>query len=74
MLASHAALWESTGSFEMFVFQTLLLGNVGQFGAPGTVVPASKAASADDDEAAAAARWAGVVRLAGVAAAASVAG
>jgi len=38
MLRSHAALWESTGSFEMLVFHTLLAGNIGQFGAPGTVV------------------------------------
>jgi hypothetical protein len=38
MLRSHAALWESTGSLEMLVFHTLLAGNIGQFGAPGTVV------------------------------------
>jgi hypothetical protein len=38
MLRIHAVLWESTGSFEMLVFQTLLAGNIGQFGAPGTVV------------------------------------
>jgi hypothetical protein len=38
MLRSHAALWESTGSLEMFVFQTLFAGNIGQFDAPGTVV------------------------------------
>jgi hypothetical protein len=38
MLRNHAALWESTGSLEMLVFHTLLAGNIGQFGAPGTVV------------------------------------
>jgi hypothetical protein len=38
MLASHAALWLSTGSWETLVFQTLLAGNIGQFGAPGTTV------------------------------------
>ncbi|HSR84157.1 MAG TPA: hypothetical protein VLM11_08255 [Streptosporangiaceae bacterium] len=38
MLRSHAELRESTGSLEMFVFQTLSAGNSGQFGAPGTVV------------------------------------
>jgi hypothetical protein len=38
MLRSHAALWESTGSLEMLVFHTLFAGNIGQFGAPGTVV------------------------------------
>src|ERR1700691_6098666 len=36
MLASHAALCSSTGSLEMLVFHTLLAGNMGQFGAPGT--------------------------------------
>src|SRR5271170_4902703 len=40
MLASHAALWESTGSPVMGVFQTLSAGNIGQLGAPGTGVPA----------------------------------
>src|SRR5579863_1893197 len=39
MLRSQAALWASTGSREMSVFQMLLAGNIGQFGAPGTVVP-----------------------------------
>jgi hypothetical protein len=48
MLASHAALCLFTGSREMFVFQTLLAGNAGQFGAPGTVVPASRMAGPDD--------------------------
>jgi hypothetical protein len=43
MLRSQAELCESTGSFEMFVFQTLSAGNSGQFGAPVTVV--------DDDDA-----------------------
>ncbi len=38
MLASHAALCASTGSLEMLVFHTLFAGNIGQFGAPGTVV------------------------------------
>src|SRR5580698_8798515 len=38
MLASHAALCSSTGSLEMLVFHTLLAGNMGQFGAPGTTV------------------------------------
>src|SRR5215831_2417767 len=40
MLRSQAALWAFTGNWEMSVFQTLLAGNIGQFGAPGTVVPA----------------------------------
>jgi hypothetical protein len=39
MLRSHAALCTATGSFDMSVFQMLLAGNIGQFGAPGTVVP-----------------------------------
>ena len=38
MLASHAALCSSTGSLEMLVFHTLLAGNMGQSGAPGTTV------------------------------------
>src|SRR5579872_2690293 len=38
MLASHAALCASTGNPEMLVFHTLLAGNIGQFGAPGTTV------------------------------------
>jgi len=46
MLRSHAALWESTGSFEMLVFHTLLAGNIGQFGAPGTVVVMGSIATA----------------------------
>jgi hypothetical protein len=41
MLASQAALYGSTGSPEMLVFQTLSAGNIGQFGAPGTGVPAA---------------------------------
>ena len=41
MLASHAALWESTGRPEMSVFQTLSEGNISQLGAPGTGVPAA---------------------------------
>jgi hypothetical protein len=47
MLRSQAALWESTGSLEMSVFHTLLAGNTGQFGAPGTVVPVTAAVPAD---------------------------
>jgi len=39
MLRSQAALCAATGSFEMSVFQMLSAGNIGQFGAPGTVVP-----------------------------------
>src|ERR1700733_2881770 len=38
MLASHAAPCSSTGSLEMLVFHTLLAGNMGQSGAPGTTV------------------------------------
>ena len=41
MLASHWALWTSTGRAEMSVFQMLSAGNMGQFAAPGTGVPAS---------------------------------
>jgi hypothetical protein len=43
MLASHAALCGFTGSLEMSVFQTLFAGNIGQPGAPGTVVLAGLA-------------------------------
>src|SRR5215471_18222951 len=39
MLRIQAALWAFTGNWEMSVFHTLLAGNIGQFGAPGTVVP-----------------------------------
>jgi len=39
MLAIQAALRGLTGSLEMSVFQTLSAGNIGQPGAPGTVVP-----------------------------------
>src|SRR5690242_20280923 len=39
MLCIQAALWAFTGNREMSVFHTLLAGNIGQFGAPGTVVP-----------------------------------
>jgi hypothetical protein len=39
MLCIQAALWESTGSLEIVVFHTLSAGNIGQPGAPGTVVP-----------------------------------
>ena len=40
MLASHSALWGSTGRSAMGVFQTLSAGNIGQLGAPGRGVPA----------------------------------
>ena len=40
MLASHWALWMSTGSDEMSVFQMLSDGNIGHPAAPGTGVPA----------------------------------
>ena len=53
MLANHVLLWALTGSEAMAVFQTLSAGNIGQPGAPGTVVaaPASLATamSASDD-------------------------
>src|SRR5271156_4332925 len=39
MLCIQAALCESTGSSEMLVFHTLSAGNIGQLGAPSTVVP-----------------------------------
>jgi hypothetical protein len=39
MLAIHVLLWALTGSEVMGVFQTLSAGNIGQLGAPGTVVP-----------------------------------
>src|SRR5215469_10771053 len=38
MLRIQAALCRSTGSLDMSVFQILLAGNIGQPGAPGTVV------------------------------------
>src|SRR5215469_4933049 len=41
MLRIQAALCAFTGILEMSVFQMLLAGNIGQFGAPGTVVPPS---------------------------------
>src|ERR1700677_4206332 len=40
MLAIQAALWGFRGRLAMGVFQTLSAGNMGQFGAPGTGVPA----------------------------------
>src|SRR5580658_868733 len=43
MLAIHVVLWALTGSEEMGVFQTLSAGNIGQPGAPGTVVAAPAA-------------------------------
>jgi hypothetical protein len=45
MLRSQAMLCESTGSLEMLVFQMLSAGNIGQPGAPGTVVDLAAAAS-----------------------------
>jgi len=48
MLRSHAALRESTGSLEMLVFHTLLAGNIGQFGAPGTGVVIATRLAAED--------------------------
>lgn len=38
MLAIHVLLCALTGSDKMGVFQTLLAGNIGQPGAPGTLV------------------------------------
>jgi hypothetical protein len=51
MLCIQAALRGSTGSFEMLVFHTLSAGNIGQLGAPATVVPvtALTAGGADTD-------------------------
>jgi hypothetical protein len=46
MLFIQAALREFTGSLEMLVFQMLSAGNIGQPGAPGTVVLASAALAA----------------------------
>src|SRR5580658_592807 len=40
MLASHWALWTSTGRDAMSVFQMLSAGNIGHPAAPGTGVPA----------------------------------
>ncbi|HEY7323337.1 MAG TPA: hypothetical protein VH520_00820 [Streptosporangiaceae bacterium] len=62
MLAIQDALCESTGSPEMLVFQTLSAGNIGQPGAPGTVVPVgalrADEGAADGDEAGCAEGWA----------------
>ena len=44
MLASHSALWGSTGRSAMGVFQTLSAGKMGQLGAPGSGVPAEATA------------------------------
>jgi hypothetical protein len=54
MLCIQAALYGFTGSSEMLVFHTLSAGNIGQLGAPGTVVPVTAliAAGADTDGAA----------------------
>ncbi|MGZ4435963.1 MAG: hypothetical protein ACXVW7_20430, partial [Trebonia sp.] len=57
----QAALRESTGNFEMSVFHTLSAGNIGQPGAPGTVVPAA-AGAADATRAADAVGVAAVLR------------
>jgi uracil-DNA glycosylase len=46
MLASQAALCLLTGSLEMLVFHTLSAGNIGHFGAPGTMVVMTGAAVA----------------------------
>ena len=44
MLANQAALCGFTGRLAMGVFQTLSAGNMGQFGAPGSGVPAEAVA------------------------------
>jgi hypothetical protein len=49
MLRIHAALCESTGSLEILVFHTLSAGNIGQFGAPGTVVVSTGGGEPDGD-------------------------
>src|ERR1022692_867113 len=59
MLCIQAALRGFTGSFEMSVFQTLSAGNIGQPGAPRTVVPPPAAVFAGLD-------WAGWVAAVGV--------
>ena len=48
MLRIQAALFASTGSLEMLVFHTLSAGNIGQLGAPGTVVPVTVPAAGED--------------------------
>jgi hypothetical protein len=47
MLRIQAALCLFTGSWEMSVFHTLSDGNIGQFGAPGTVVDGETGAGLD---------------------------
>ena len=69
MLRSQAALWESTGSFEMSVFHTLFAGNIGQPGAPGTLVPGAAAGAAGAAGAVGVADAAGAPDAVGVAAA-----
>jgi hypothetical protein len=63
MLRIQAALCLFTGSWEMSVFHTLSDGNIGQFGAPGTVVDGETGAGL---AAAGAAGAAGAVSAAGV--------
>jgi hypothetical protein len=65
MLRIQAALCLFTGSWEMSVFHTLSDGNIGQFGAPGTVVDGETGAGLDAG-AAAAAGAAGAVSATGV--------
>jgi len=65
MLRIQAALCLFTGSWEMSVFHTLSDGNIGQFGAPGTVVDGETGAGLDAG-AAAAAGVAGAVSATGV--------
>ena len=62
MLRIQAALCLFTGSWEMSVFHTLSDGNIGQFGAPGTVVDGETGAGLD----AGAAGAAGAVSATGV--------
>jgi hypothetical protein len=63
MLRIQAALCLFTGSWEMSVFHTLSDGNIGQFGAPGTVVDGETGAGL---AAAGAAGAAGAVSATGV--------
>src|SRR5262249_60079827 len=66
MLRIQAALCLFTGSREMSVFHTLSDGNIGQSGAPGTVVEGEAGAGLDAGAAGAAAVAAGAVSAAGV--------
>ena len=47
--ASHAAQCGSTGRLVIGVFQTLSAGNIGQFGAPGTVVLSARCAAGHEE-------------------------